>query len=104
MMSAMRHEYHVIATVHLALDVDKPKINGVRSGYAPHHKFTMLDYLVSGFHLYEDQCLHYPGETMKAWIGFPSWKYFREKMKIGDSFKVQEVNRIVGYGIIDEIL
>jgi hypothetical protein len=95
---------HIVATVRIADDVSDPKVRGVRTGYAPHHKFANVDYLASGFHTYLDADLHYPGETLKALIRFPSWEYFGNTVKVGDRFEVREVDRLVGYGKVDEIL
>ena len=96
--------YQVLATFRLAKDVAEPKIKGVRSGYAPHHKFAEVEYLVSGFHTYDDEDLHYPGETLVARIGFPSWDHFRNHVRVGDLFEVFELDRLIGHGKIEEIL
>lgn len=84
--------------------MDDPKINGVRSGYSPHHKFAGVDFLVSGIHEYVDDRLHYPGEVLEASIRFVSWEYFKDKVKVGDDFEVRELNRVVGVGKINKIL
>ncbi len=96
--------YHIVATVRMADDVEAPKVKGVRSGYAPHHKFKTIDYLASGVHTYEDDRLHYPGETLETRISFPSWEYFKDTVKVGDSFEVLELDRLVGYGKVEQIL
>ncbi|WP_206002364.1 hypothetical protein [Paraburkholderia antibiotica] len=107
-MSVMRIKgialHQIVATVRIADDVDAPKVKGVRSGYAPHHKFATVDYLASGVHSYVDEDLHYPGETLKARISFPSWEHFQGGVKVGDSFEVLELDRLVGYGTVDEVL
>lgn len=96
--------HHILATVQLAENVEAPKAIGVRSGYAPHHKFVGVDYLVSGFHQYDDEKRHYPGENFKAWIAFPSWGFFGDNVKVGDSFEVFEATRLVGHGTVDRVL
>lgn len=96
--------HHILATFFIADDVDNPKVKGVRSGYAPHHKFASVDYLASGVHSYADNDLHYPGETIKVRICFPSWEYFRNKVDVGDPFDVFELDRVIGRGRVDEIL
>lgn len=93
----------ILATFVLADDVADPKIRGVRSGYSPHHKFAGVDYLVSGVHLYGDNDIHYPGEVLVVEISFPSWIYFSDKVKLGDSFEVLELDRIVGWGKVEAI-
>lgn len=95
---------HIIATVRIADDVSDPKVKGIRTGYAPHHKFANVDYLAGGFHTYSDVEFHYPGEVLKTWIRFPSWVYFGRTVKVGDSFEIRELDRLVGYGKVDEIL
>lgn len=96
--------HHIVATIQLANDVEAPKVRGVRSGYAPHHKFAAVEYLASGVHSYDDHSLHYPGETLKAHISFPSWDHLRSSVKVGDSFEVLELDRVVAYGRVDAIL
>lgn len=96
--------HHIIATIHVADDVDEPKEKGVRSGYSPHHKFASVDFLVSGVHTYENDHLHYPGETLETRISFPSWEYFKDAVKPGDSFEVLELDRLVGYGKVERVL
>lgn len=96
--------HQVVATFKIADDVDAPKSNGVRSGYSPHHKFKTVDYLASGFHSYEDKKVHYPGETLKIRITFPSWDQLRTRVKLGDKFDVLELDRLIGYGKIEEIV
>ncbi|ODP30924.1 hypothetical protein [Pandoraea sp. ISTKB] len=96
--------HHIVATIRIADDVDAPKKNGVRSGYSPHHKFESVDHLVSGVHTYANDHLHYPGETLETRISYPSWEYFKDAVKVGDSFDVLELDRLVGYGKVDRIL
>ena len=95
--------YHVIAMVTIADDVLQPKINGVKSGYAPHHKFSGVEYLVSGFHTYSDDAVHFPGETLKTRIAFPSWEFISDQVKVGDRFEILEMNRVVGHGTVESI-
>jgi len=92
-----------VATFKIADDVDAPKLNGVRSGYSPHHKFRTAEYLASGFHSYDDDMVHYPGETLKARITFPSWDQLRTRVNLGDKFEVLELDRLIGHGQIEEI-
>lgn len=96
--------HHIVATVRIADDVEDPKVKGVRSGYAPHHKFGAVDYLASGVHMYHDDCLHYPGETLETRISFPSWDYIKGAVKVGDAFEIFELDRLVGYGKVEKIL
>ena len=96
--------HHIVATFSIGADVPAPKVVGVRTGYAPHHKFANIVYLASGFHQYDDKEIHYPGESIKARITFPSWQYFRDGLSVGDIFEVRELERVIGYGTIDEIL
>lgn len=67
---------NLMASFEISDAVINPKSNGIKSGYAPHHKFLNIDYLVSGYHKYRDNDFHYPGETIRVEISFPSWEYF----------------------------
>ena len=95
--------YNITASIILSKDVPQPKSNGVKSGYAPHHKFQNIDYLLSGFHKYKDDVINFPGETLVAQIVFPSWKYVANNINIGDKFEIQEMNRVVGFGFVESI-
>lgn len=95
---------NVIANFVLSEDVPSPKVNGIKSGYSAHHKFGNVDYLVSGRHQYNDNEIHYPGELIVATITFASWEYIKSDVKVGDTFEVREMNRLVGYGNIIEVL
>lgn len=95
--------YNVVASIAIEEKVENPKTDGIKNGYAPHHKFKGVDYLVSGFHEYADDAVHYPGEVISARITFPSWEYFKNSVNVGDRFEVLEMNRLVGYGLIKSI-
>lgn len=96
--------HHIVATLTIALDVAEPKRTGVRSGYAPHHRFSRVEYLTSGRHFYGDDQWHFPGEKIKVWISFVSWQYMRDSVCVGDSFEALELDRLIGYGVVEEIL
>ncbi|MEN9867130.1 MAG: hypothetical protein RL748_2720 [Pseudomonadota bacterium] len=97
----MNHQ--VTAKILFLVDVPAPKLKGVVSGYSPHHKFEDLEYLVSGRHEYADQNTHYPGDTLIARIGFASWEFFGQKIKVGDKFEIRELDRKVGVGTVISI-
>jgi len=94
---------HITAKIFLPKNINHPKNNGIKSGYAPHHKFLRIDYLVSGFHKYEDEKTHYPGEQFNAAIYFPSWEYIKSHIKTGDEFIITEVKNIIGIGFVINI-
>jgi hypothetical protein len=96
-------DYHISATIHLATDVPSPKARGVQTGYSPHHKFTHFEWIASGQHTYQDEDLHFPGETLFALIKFASWEFMRDKVKVGDRFEISEVDRLIGHGTVDSI-
>jgi len=96
--------YHIEAIVNLTENVPRPHTGGgVKSGYAPHHKFANVGYLVSGFHKYEDDKYHYPGETLIAKIAFPSWEDIGSLIKCGDVFEIKELDVLVGNGVVKSI-
>jgi len=94
---------HITALITLSDDVPHPKTGGVRSGYAPHHKFAAVDYLASGFQTYPDDGAHYPGETLIASIAFASWEFFASSVSVGDRFEIRELDRLVGHGVAQSI-
>ena len=68
--------FDIVADITLFEHVAEPKVSGVKSGYAPHHKFPHIDWLASGFHYYLDEEWHFPGETIEAGIRLVSWELF----------------------------
>ena len=96
-------DYHVSATIHLSASVPSPKTRGVRTGYNPHHKFEHFNWVASGAHMYGDEKLHFPGETLFTLISFASWEYMRDKINVGDRFDILEVDRLIGHGTIESI-
>ncbi|WP_234637088.1 hypothetical protein [Delftia tsuruhatensis] len=95
--------YNIIALIKIEENVETPKTGGIKSGYAPHHRFKGVDYLVSGFHEYSDNFIHYPGEIISARITFPSWEYFKNSVNVGDRFEILEMNRLIGCGLVEVI-
>ncbi|WP_236207225.1 hypothetical protein [Pseudomonas tohonis] len=95
---------NIVAVVTLSAEVPFPKKKGVKSGYSPHHKFPNVEYLVSGFHVYADDQLHYPGETLLVEILFPSWEFFGGNISVGDNFSILELERLVGEGVVQSIV
>lgn len=95
---------NIIAIFNLSKDVSLPKVNGIKTGYSPHHKFNNIDCLVSGQHKYQEDRIYYPGESIIATITFASWEYISNNIKVGDTFEVSEMNRVVGYGKVMKIL
>ena len=99
----MSGKNHITTLITLLDNVPHPKTDGVRSGYAPHHKFAAVGYLASGFQTYPDDSIHYPGETLIASIAFPSWEFFGSSVRVGDVFEIRELDRVVGHGVIQSI-
>jgi translation elongation factor EF-Tu-like GTPase len=94
---------HITADITFLTEVAEPKTCGVKSGYAPHHKFPNIDWLASGFHQYSDESLHFPGETIEAKICFVSWEYLRDAVSVGVRFEVRELDRLIGIGVVTSI-
>lgn len=95
--------FDIVADITFIEDVAEPKLNGVKSGYAPHHKFPHIDWLASGCHYYQDEERHFPGETIEAGIRFVSWELLSESLLPGMEFEVRELGRVVGTGQIKDI-
>lgn len=93
----------IVADITFLEHVAEPKLNGVKSGYAPHHKFPHLDWLASGFHYYQDEDLHFPGETIEAGIRFVSWELLCDSLLPGMRFEVRELHRVVGIGQVKDM-
>lgn len=97
--------HHIIAIVNLTENVSRPHTNGgVKSGYMPHHKFSNVEWLVSGRHDYSDDKYHYVGETLVTKIAFPSWDDIGKMIKVGDVFEIRELNTLIGNGTVKSIV
>ncbi|WP_290903020.1 hypothetical protein [Aquabacterium sp.] len=48
--------------------------------------------------------LRHPGDTWLARIAFPSCAFFGSSVKVGDRFDIPEMSRLVGHGVVKEIL
>ena len=64
----------------------------------------MGNLLFTGWHYYEDELPHFVGETITATIAFLSWPHFRDQVSVGDRFAISEGPRVIGHGVVDEIL
>lgn len=96
--------HHLTAIFQLLADAPSPKARGVCSrNYVPLHKFRNVEWLASGIHTYEDDAMHYPGETIVARIAFASWEHLQGKVNVGDEFDVLEVGRLIGRGVVTSI-
>ena len=74
------------------------------SGYRPHVKFAFSEMMTSGQQKFLDKEVVYPGETVIAEISIISPEFFFNKLKPGTEFEFREGPRIVGTGVIREIL
>ncbi|MBC7750860.1 MAG: hypothetical protein H7Z73_03950 [Candidatus Saccharibacteria bacterium] len=71
----------------------------VRNGYRPNHFFD--DWVFMGPIRLEDPL--YPGESRKVNVAFIDVKELREKLIVGQEWRIQEGGHIVGKGIITNI-
>ena len=95
--------FDIVADITFLEHVADPKVNGVKSGYAPHHKFAHIDWLASGWHDYQDDEWHFPGETIEAGIRLLSWELLRDSLRPGLEFEVRELHKLVGAGKVKQV-
>ena len=95
--------FDIVADITLFEHVAQPKVSGVKSGYAPHHKFPHIDWLASGCHYYLDEEWHFPGETFEAGIRLVSWELLRGSLWPGMEFEVRELHKVVGMGKVKQV-
>ncbi|MFD0765637.1 hypothetical protein ACFQZI_12305 [Mucilaginibacter lutimaris] len=74
------------------------------SGYRPHLKFPMKDYLTSGQQKFLDAEIVYPGGRVKAEIAMIATDIFAGLLEPGMHFEFGEGPHIIGTGIILEII
>lgn len=74
------------------------------SGYRPQVKFAFSKMQTSGRQKFIGTDIVYPGETVLAEITILSPQFFESQLEIGMEFEFQEGERIIGTGIIIEIL
>lgn len=95
---------NILAKVDLLLDVEYPKSKGVKTGYIPHHKFNGIKALLGGKYYFADDKFHYAGETLYAKIAFVCWEHIQSEIKVGQEFDIFELDKLVGKGVVTEIL
>ncbi len=74
------------------------------SGYRPQVKFSFSEMQTSGQQVFIDKQEVYPGDTVKAQITIISDTYFAGKLYEGLDFEFLEGSRIIGTGVILEII
>jgi len=73
-----------------------------QSNYRPQFYYNGRDW--DAPHLYPDVEQAYPGETVRAYIGFLSPQEHLGKIHIGMEFLIREGTRTVGKGVITKII
>ena len=74
------------------------------SGYRPQVKFDFTEMQTSGQQIFLDKEIAFPGDIVNAKIKIISVDYFANKLTEGMRFEFREGNRIIGTGIIRQIL
>jgi len=74
------------------------------SGYRPQIKFEFTEMQTSGEQTFLNKEIVYPGDTVKASIKILSIDYFSHKLSEGLTFEFREGSRIIGTGVIIEII
>ena len=76
----------------------------VWSGYRPQVKFPFSEMQTSGQQVFLDKEIVYPGDKVNAEITIISDTYFAGQLYLGLEFEFREGSRIIGTGIIKEIV
>ncbi len=97
-------EQNFEAQIEYFSDVERAKLDGVGPEYSPHHKFQHWDNLLTGWHYTDNNELLYAGSTYKVRIRLASWQYLDDQIQIGDEFTIQEINHVVGKGVVTRLL
>ena len=74
------------------------------SGYRPQIKFYFTEMQTSGQQIFLDKEIAFPGDIVNAKIKIISVDYFANKLTEGMRFEFREGNRIIGTGIIRQII
>lgn len=74
------------------------------SGYRPNHDFELAGTLNDAAHEYIGTDTLYPGQTSLANIWLLAPQYQQGRLHVGFRFTVQEGSKIVGNGVITEVL
>ncbi len=76
--------------------------NPVFSNYRPQFYYDGRDW--DAPHVYPDVAQVYPGDTVRAYLGFLSPKEHYGKVHVGMKFLIREGARTVGKGIVTKII
>jgi translation elongation factor EF-Tu-like GTPase len=93
-----------IAELHYRATEENGRTIPVVSGYRPGIQFPFSSMQTSGRQNFVGTDIVYPGETVKAMIKIISIEYFAGKLEKGMSFEFKEGTKVIGTGIILEIL
>ncbi|MEO1216813.1 MAG: hypothetical protein AAFY45_25040 [Bacteroidota bacterium] len=80
------------------------RITPALPGYRPHIKFLFSKNMTSGQQIFLDKKMVYPGESVTAEIAIIDHVTFKHELSVGLGFEFLEGARLIGRGIILEIL
>ena len=84
----------------------KPEDGGrktyIADGYRPNIKFENDEYITSAYFNFESWIA--PGETKQVGVNILSQRHFIKSLYKNRSFKIQEGKRIVGIGVVCEVV
>ncbi|PZR22991.1 MAG: hypothetical protein DI539_04215 [Flavobacterium psychrophilum] len=93
-----------IATLYYRTTEEKGRATAAKSGYRPTVKFPFDKMMTTGIQTFVGKELVYPGESIDAIISILSFEHFYNRLDVGMEFIFAEGQRIIGTGVIKEIL
>lgn len=97
-------EQDFIATLKYRATEEGGRETVAKSGYRPTLKFSFDKMLTSGIQTFIDNEQVYPGESVDAFIKILAVPHFQGRLEEGMEFIFTEGDRIIGTGVIKEIL
>ena len=74
------------------------------TGYRPHIKFDVHEMQTSGSQHFIGTSQIYPGDNVMCKITMVSPQIFKNLLEVGSKFKFMEGSRVIGFGVVNEIL
>lgn len=93
-----------IATLYYKTFEEGGRTTAAKSGYRPAVKFPFDEMLTTGIQTFIGKEKVFPGDSVEAEIGIIAAPHFKGRLKEGMIFTFSEGHRIIGTGVIKQIL
>jgi len=92
----------ILGEVFYFKDTDDSRESPATSGYRPAHQVT-TEYQTSGEHIYFENDVAFPGDTVQAYIKFITPEAYPHCLWVGKTMNINEGSRVVGTVTVKEV-